>query len=504
MELRSIRKFATLITVVGAIVVELAANAAPLRADVQLDRLFSANAVLQRGVKVPIFGTADPGEEVTIGIQNLQEKTTADADGKWQVQVGPLKVGGPFLLTATGGTSGVRRLSINNVMVGDVWVCAGGGNMTYSLLNSEGGGTSVINSLNHQMRLYMVKREGAKEPRTQSDIPWVTAGAASVGSFSGVGYFFGRTLVKYLAEKERENVPIGLIGLNHDISSIESWISREALESSPTLKSALDKPISSTDSKSPTVLFNGMVNPVTRYAVRGVLWYHGESSVESAYQYREALPLLIADWRKHWNRPDLPFLIVQLTAHKVISKVQIESKLAELRESQFLAAKQTPHTALVVTVDHGDPISLHPREKEPIGQRAALAAQGLVYGDKIEYTGPLLNSAGFAKGRAELRFLHVGTGLMFKGTEKDGKDKDGKEPEAKGFFVCGADHVFHEGKATLEGDTLVVTSPNVPAPEAVRYGWSDFPTGNLYNKEGLPASPFRTDNYPLLTTPQAE
>ncbi len=160
-----------------------------------------------------------------------------------------------------------------------------------------------------------------------------------------------------------------MIGLNLDMSSIESWISNEALAASPTLKSALDKPISSSDTKSPTVLFNGMVNPVTRYAVRGVVWYHGEGSLESAYQYREALQVLIADWRKHWNQPDLPFLIVQLTAHKVISKVQIESKLAELRESQFLAAKQTPNTALVVTVDHGDPVLMHPREKEPVGQR---------------------------------------------------------------------------------------------------------------------------------------
>lgn len=500
MELRSIREFAALVAIIGAFVVELGLPVAPVRADVQLNRLFSPGAVLQRGVKVPIFGTADAGEEVTVALQNLQEKVVADADGNWEVRIGPLQAGGPYTLIITAG----RRLTVNNVMVGDVWVCAGGANMTYPLLQSEGGGSAVINSLNHQMRLYMVKREGAKEPRTLSDIPWVTAGAASVGSFSGVGYFFGRTLVKYLEEKEKQRVPIGLIGLNLDMSSIESWISNEALAASPTLKSALDKPISSSDTKSPTVLFNGMVNPVTRYAVRGVVWYHGEGSLESAYQYREALPVLIADWRKHWNQPDLPFLIVQLTAHKVISKVQIESKLAELRESQFLAAKQTPNTALVVTIDHGDPVLMHPREKEPVGQRIAMAAQSLVYGDKVEYTGPMFNTASFGKGRAELRFLHVGSGLMFKGTEKDGKDKDGKEPEARGFFVCGADRVFHEGKATLEGDTLVITSPNVPAPEAVRYGWADFPVGNLYNKEGFPASPFRTDNFPLLTTPQAE
>lgn len=514
MELRSIRKFTVAAVVVAAVALELGLAVVTVRADAKLNRLFSSNAVLQRGVKVPIFGTADAGEEVTVGIHSLQEKAIADADGNWQVEVGPLKAGGPYLLTVTGGISGVRRMTINNVMVGDVWICAGGSNMTYSLLHSQGGGASVFSAINQQLRLYMVKREGAKEPQTVSDIPWVTAGAASVGNFSGVGYFFGRTLAKYLEETEKQKIPIGLIGLNHELSSAESWISREGLEASPTLKAALDKPISASDSKSPTVLFNGMVNPLTRFAVRGVVWYHGETSLLAAYQYREALPVLIADWRKHWKNPTLPFLIVQLTSHKASSKFQQESRLAELRESQLLTSKQIPQTALVVTVDHGDPIALHPAEKEPVGVRAALAAKALAYNEKIEYTGPIFNTASFGKGRAELRFLHVGSGLMFKGTDKDGKDKDGKdkedkdkegkEPEGRGFFVAGADRIFYEGKATLEGDTLIITSPQVPAPEAVRYGWADFPEGNLYNKEGLPASPFRTDNFPLLTMPQAE
>ncbi len=183
MELRSIREFAALVAIIGAFVVELGLPVAPVRADVQLNRLFSPGAVLQRGVKVPIFGTADAGEEVTVALQNLQEKVVADADGNWEVRIGPLQAGGPYTLIITAG----RRLTVNNVMVGDVWVCAGGANMTYPLLQSDGGGSAVINSLNHQMRLYMVKREGAKEPRTLSDIPWVTAGAASVGSFSGWG-----------------------------------------------------------------------------------------------------------------------------------------------------------------------------------------------------------------------------------------------------------------------------------------------------------------------------
>ena len=483
MELGRIRKFnAGLIVAAAVCAAVLSSTAATARADVQLHRLFSTGAVLQQGMRVPIFGTAAVGEAVSVRIQDQEGQTNADAEGNWRIEVGPLKPGGPFVLTVGGD----KRLTVNNVFVGEVWVCAGGTNMQSPVINADGYGSVMTNSANQQLRLYMLKREGSVTPRTTTDVPWIQAGAASVGGFSAVGYYFGRGIAK------SQNVPVGLISCNNYLSSIESWISKPALEGSPTLKKALDKPISHIDLKSPTVIFNGMVNPITQYAVRGVLWYHGEGSLEAAYQYREALPLLIADWRKHWKQPNLPFLIVQLAPNKVPIKVMAESKLAELRESQLLAAKQTPNTALIVITDHGDPYDIHPRQKEPVGQRLALAAESMVYGGKAEYRGPMFASANFSKGQALLRFQNVGGGLMAKGDE------------LKGFFVAGADRVFYEGKAVIEGDGVVVTSTQVPNPEAARYGWADFPQGNLFSKEGLPASPFRTDNYPLLTSPAAE
>jgi sialate O-acetylesterase len=236
------------------------------------------------------------------------------------------------------------------------------------------------------------------------------------------------------------------------------------------------------------VLFNAMVAPLMQYAVRGVIWYHGENEVDNAYAYRRALTALIADWRKQANRPDLPFLIVQHAPYKVIAKQYMESKLAELRESQLVTAKQLPGTPIVVITDYGDPFDLHPPQKEPVGQRIALVARGAVYEQPIEYLGPLFMSANFQRSEAVLKFDHLGGGL---------KTSDGKE--LTGFYIAGADRVFHEAKAAIKDDTVVVTAAQVAAPTAVRYGWADYPTGNLSNAAGLPASPFRTDNYPVST-----
>jgi sialate O-acetylesterase len=454
-----------------------------LRADVKLHSIFTSEAVLQQGMKIPIFGTADDGESVLVRIQD-QEASTVAVDGKWEVEIGPL-VGSdrPHQLTVTGN----KRLTVHNVFIGEVWVCAGGANMQLPILQSEGFGSVVTTASNQPIRLFPLKREGAVDPQeSTSTAVWMRAGAASVGTFSAVGYHFGRALQKHV------KVPVGLISCNHYESSIESWISRAALGASPELNKALAKPITSTDTRSPTVLFNAMVNPITRYAVRGVVWYHGESSVESAYEYRIGLSTMIADWRKHWGNDKLPFVIVQVAPHRIPAKVAVESKYAELRESQLLISKQIPDTALVVITDYGDQNNMRPPQKEPVGQRAALAAQGLVYHDKAEFMGPIFDSATFARNEATLKFRHVGGGLAKKGDE------------LQGFFICGPDRAFQAAKAEIKGNTVVVSSDQVPVAESVRYGWSDFPIVNLINKEGLPASPFRTDNYPLLTQPKAK
>jgi sialate O-acetylesterase len=473
---------------IGLFVLLCATSAAPARAQVQLDSLFTNGGVLQQGMKVPIFGTGTPNDDVFVTLQDQRASTKVDADGRWRVELQPLRAGGPYQMTVTAD----KAIQLRMLMVGEVWIVAGGTNMQWLVMRSEGYGGVITHTGNKDLRLFTSKREGALEPEFTNDALWHSAGAASVGTFSAVGYFFGRSLLPHLKVPGEPNlkVPVGLISCNHFESTIESWISREALKDSPELKDSLEKPINSYQTRSPTVLFNGMVHPLTQYAVRGVLWYHGENEIDRAYEYRFGLSTMIADWRKHWNRPDLPFVIVQQTPYKITSKTYKESKLAELRDSQWHVSRQVPNTVLVVTTDCGDQFDLHPPQKEPVGRRASLAARGLVYGEKFAYQGPTYVSTRFVRNEAIVRFDNIGGGLEAKGDE------------LTGFFVAGSDNTFYTAKAEIKDDTVVVTSTQVAVPVAVRYAWADFPTGNLQNKEGLPASPFRTDNYHLTSQPK--
>jgi sialate O-acetylesterase len=241
----------------------------------------------------------------------------------------------------------------------------------------------------------------------------------------------------------------------------------------PTPAAPKPKPPVDPVGKKPTVLFNGKIAPLIPYAIKGVIWYQGESNNQKPFEYRTLFPRLIADWREKWGQGDFPFLFVQIAPYK--------ADVPELREAQFLTWKKTPNTAMAVTVDVGDANDIHPRQKEPVGQRLALAARALVYGEKIEYSGPEYDSMKVDKNRVILNFKHIGSGLV----AKDGP--------LKGFTIAGGDKKFVEAKAEIQGDTVVVTSDQISSPVAVRYGFTNIPDGNLWNKEGLPASTFRTD-----------
>jgi len=226
------------------------------------------------------------------------------------------------------------------------------------------------------------------------------------------------------------------------------------------------------DVMTPTVLFNGMIAPLLPYAIRGVIWYQGEANVRRERQYRSLFPATIADWRRAWGQ-ELPFLFVQIAPFREMTP--------ELREAQLMVWQHTPKTAMVVTTDCGDAIDIHPARKQPVGARLALAARALAYGERIEYSGPVFQAVRVIGVNAALRFSHVGGGLVAQGGP------------LKGFTIAGADKVFHPARAEIRGKTVVVTSAAVPQPVAVRYGWANVPEGNLFNKAGLPASPFRTD-----------
>ena len=274
-------------------------------------------------------------------------------------------------------------------------------------------------------------------------------------------------------------MPLGLISSNVGGTLAERWIRRETLEARPELTTPEEL-------KRAGDLYNAMIAPLTPYAIRGVLWYQGEANIDRAFQYRELLPLLVNDWRQVWNMPELPFLIVQLAPVGKVESQPQDTVWAELCEAQLLASQSLFKAPLVVTMDVGD-TTVHPPRKAEVGSRLALAARAMAYAEDIPYSGPVCEGMSIRSGKVHLRFQFVGDGLIAKGDE------------LKGFTVAGEDRKFHNANAKIQGDQVVVWSDEVPTPIAVRYGWASQPVANLFNVHGLPASPFRTDAFKLLS-----
>lgn len=465
----------------GLLCALLLANAA--QAALEPNALFTDNAVLQQKVKVPVWGTTGQADKVTVSIAG-QEVSATPKDGRWRVDLAPLAAGGPHTLTITQGS---QKVELKNILVGEVWICGGQSNMQWTLKQSDGGSDAIAKSANDKIRLFTVPRKGSDKPETNVVVPvqepgkpentdskWLVAGPQTTGDFSGVGYFFGRDLQKQL------DVPVGLIASNVGGTAAEQWMSKESIESNADLKD-MSKP------QGASMLYNSMIAPLAPYAIAGATWYQGESNAGRAFQYRKLLTAMIKNWRETFAQGDFPFLIVQIAPYQAIVNEPSDSVWAEIRDAQLNVSQNVPKTSLVVTTDVGDERDIHPRRKEPIGQRLALAARAVAYGQKIEHTGPQFESLTMAGDKAVLHFTHLGGGLV----AKDGP--------LTGFTIAGEDQKFSNATAKIEGDTVVVSSDKVATPVSVRYGWAAYPVVNLWNKEGLPASPFRTDKLPITT-----
>jgi sialate O-acetylesterase len=449
--------------------------AAPARADVTPNGLFTDHMVLQRGLKVPVWGTANPGEKVTVQFRGQKVSATTGQDGKWKVELKKLEAGGPFEMTISSPNS---KIHLKDVLVGEVWVCSGQSNMEQALLNTNGAKEAIAQADNPRLRLFTVRRFSAKAP--QRDLPvgkeprtWQKCTTVTVPGFSAVAYYFGRDLQKALG------VPVGLIHSSVGGTAAERWTSKKALEAH-----AATKDLRGSD------LFNGMIAPLIPYAIRGVIWYQGESNAGRAYEYRTLLPVMIKNWRTDWKQGNFPFLIVQLAPFMKIQAEPGESQWAELREAQLLTTLTVPNTALAVITDVGEENDIHPRKKEPVGARLALAARALAYGEPIVYSGPVYHAMKVEGNKAILSFEHTGGGLVARGGP------------LVGFTIAGKDRKFVKAEAEIQGDKVAVWGPGVDEPVAVRYGWANYPVVNLWNKEGLPASPFRTDDFPTSTQPK--
>ncbi len=631
----------------------------PVEADVRLPKIFSSNMVLQQGIAIPVWGWAAPGERVVVTFNQATEKTRADREGKWQVNLPAQEYGGPYTLTVKGNNT----LIFEDVMVGEVWICSGQSNMEFRVSQGLHAEEEIKNARYPDIRFFTVPRGTEQIP--QDDISsgeWEACTPETAGAFSAVGYFFGRDL------HEKLGVPIGLIHTSWGGTVAETWISPNTIREDPDFSEALielqqldikslqeekmqkikkilggeipledqglkdGKPVWSgfdlndgnwktirtpglweqqgyididgiawyrkeiylseeqtksnltlhlgkiddsditwingieigkTDDYSkdrvytlnsnylrpgknmlvvrvndtgggggiygdprnqflmigdeemdisgdwkfkiskasvssagmepnayPSLLFNGMIHPLVPYAIKGAIWYQGESNADRARQYQRIFPSLITDWRREWGQGDFPFLYVSLANYMAPVDQPRESNWAELREAQTKTLK-LPNTGMAMAIDIGEAFDIHPKNKQDVGKRLALNAFKIAYNIDVVHSGPMFASAEFKEGKAWITFNETGSGL-------ETRDKYGY---LKSFTIAGPDKKFHWAKATiLDKNTVMVYSEEVPEPVAVRYAWADNPDdANLYNKEGLPAVPFRTDDWPGIT-----
>ena len=429
----------------------------PVPAAVKLHGLITAGAVLQQGIDVPIWGTANDGEKVTVVFQD-QTVATVATGGRWVVKLKPLQPGGPFVMTITGE----NKIEVPNLLVGEVWVCSGQSNMAFQLIGVPHAPQVVAAARDPLLRLCTVPTARADAPQSEVSVQWQESGPVA-NSFSAVAYFFGRDLRQTL------RVPVGLIHGSVGATAIGWWMNQLAFDRVP----ALHAPMVAEYQTNISVLYNGMIAPLQPYAIRGVIWYQGESDTPHPDRYQQLLPALITGWRQAWGQGDFPVLFVQAAPNRWWTP--------ELREAQLCSWQQTPKTAMVVTTDVGDPIEIHPPNKEPVGARLARAARAIAYGEKIEYSGPVYESMQIDGNRAILTFSHTGSGLAAHGGE------------LRGFTIASSDKQFVNATAAIAGTQIVVSSATVVQPVAVRFGWAAVPDVNLFNQEGLPAVPFRTD-----------
>jgi sialate O-acetylesterase len=462
-----------------------AVGGATARADVKPHPLISDGMVLQQGGTAPIWGTADPGEKISTSFEPLPPGyknigVIADQDGKWRldVQTAQFKAGTAYTLTI----EGKNKIVIKDVAIGEVWVCSGQSNMEWSVNASAGAAEARANAKNPKLRLFTVKKTATKEPQTTvptdgNNGKWLEAGPDTIGGFSAVAYFFGRDLQKDL------DVPVGLIHTSWGGTASEEWTSMKVLEANPQHKG-----------KHPREgqLYNGMIAPLIPYAFKGAIWYQGESNAGRAELYREGFPLMIKNWRDDWGQGDFPFLFVQLAPYMKIDENPSDTGWARLRDAQLHTLRTVKNTGMAVITDVGDEKDIHPKQKEPVGHRLELAALAVAYNKPVEFSGPLFDKMMVEGNQAVLSFTHVGKGLEVR---PNPHLPEPQRMELSGFTVAGEDGKFYPARAEIKGDKVALSSDKVTKPVAVRYGWANYPMGNLWNKDGLPASPFRTDDW---------
>ncbi|MCP4452534.1 MAG: sialate O-acetylesterase [Planctomycetes bacterium] len=446
---------------------------------VELPGLFKDHMVLQRESQVNVWGWAEPGEAVSVtGSWNssTEMRCKAGPDGRWEIKLKTTEAGGPHTLTVQGS----NRTVIKDVMLGEVWVCSGQSNMAWTLadLETHEALEDIVNANHDKIRFFTVPQKLAAEPAEDCDGSWQVCALTTAAEFSAVAYYYGQDLHRLLG------VPIGLIASHRGATRAESWTDQETLTAFPAFSKPLKALPHSPDALSdqmPSVLFNGMIAPLTRYGIRGAIWYQGESNTDRPVQYASLFPAMMKAWRAQWHQGAFPFFYVQIAPYQYGDSIQS----AALREAQ-LRTLRLPKTGMAVTLDLGEKDNIHPHKKKEVSQRLVLCAVKEIYGDKKTICeGPSLQAMRFEENQAVLRFHRTYGALVAKGGTP------------KGFTIAGKDRVFYPATAKIQNTDLILSNPKVKNPVAVRYGWSNWTEANLYNQASLPASSFRTDNWPL-------
>ncbi|MCB1230357.1 MAG: sialate O-acetylesterase [Verrucomicrobiae bacterium] len=524
-------KLPTSLRVAAAIFATFALTSLAAHAELKLHPLFTDHGVLQQELPVPVWGWHEPGAKITVEFAGQKKEATVEDGGSWMVILDPLKASAkPAELTVK---SGEATLTVSDLLVGEVWLCSGQSNMGLAVgssLNADAMAEEATQRKLLNLRLFKVPVDGADERRDTVNAKWDECTGATVLRFSAAGFYFGRALMK-----ERE-VPVGLIQSANGGTNAFSWINTETLNDDPAaevtreywkatvanhpkameayekalanwkakVKAAKEageptpagraprEPLGPTHVKRPAGHYNAMIAPLEPCAIRGVIWYQGEANSRPPFapQYRDLMFALVEDWRADWaagapelERRDFPFYLVQLPnfggGH--------EQGWPVIREQMLKFWQEGKNTGMVVAIDVGDPGDIHPKNKKPVGERLARFARAQAYGEDIVYSGPVFDSLTIEGGKAVLKFKHAGGGL-----------KSTDNQPLRHFTIAGADSVFVKADAEIVGDTVVVSSPDVPDPRAVRYAWSNNPENiNFANDAGLPATPFRTDSWEI-------
>lgn len=498
---------------VAAFVISAFGFVSSVSADVRLPNVLGSHMVVQRDVPLPIWGWAAPGEEVTVKSGDSVVSAKADAAGKWQVQLPAQKVGGPISISI----EGKNKIELDDILVGEVWVCSGQSNMEWNVAISNNPEQEIAAANHPQIRLFHVPKKPAGTPQSDVDAAWKVCTPKNIPTFSAVSYYFGRELNKEL------NVPIGLINTSWGGTRIEPWTPPSGFESvkdvsdiaaiqeglakmagdfraaqlqfvqsvqkwadaaqkslaegqtAPELPAPPANPIAS--HVVPTGLYNGMVHGLLPFPVRGAIWYQGESNLADGMLYHHKMKALINGWRNVWNNPEMPFLFVQLAPFRY-SKDD-PTKLPLLWEAQTKTL-EVPNTGMAVTTDISNILDIHPRNKQDVGKRLALWALAKTYGrEGLVYFGPQYQSMTVEGNKVRLQF------------DQPLASRDNLP--LSWFTIAGEDKKFVPAVAEIDGNSVVVQSLKVENPTAVRFAWHGEAEPNLANKEGLPAVPFRTD-----------